>query len=401
MTDIGKVSGGNNFDGDEFKTQRKKDDIELNDISILYTTDKTEDKRSEFANSFSLVDVSQSQQGEKFLTSLKENKTALMGRLGLSDEQYDTLACVALGLASQETGMGEEKGYVSENTPGVRKWLRDRAKDWGIGGSASASSGVTQMKIYEFLNEQGKMTPELQQVLKDFGITANSKSQNNLYNNPDKAAIATIVVLKSINDNYDDYTAMLSDAHKQMEDEITESPEQLPILEAKGHEVLNNILEVYRNAPDDQKIEIRNGLKMWLLAQNGSKKGQRGVDKGYNEEENLTKFNKILQNNDPNFEPLTEETLHYIRYALTGEGQAMTPVEYMAYGWNKGTVGTGMQLDRTLADKVGTILYDPEEFDYDQFTTNVSMLAEKYANQSLGYGSLEDMNNAFLEDFDW
>ena len=319
----------------------------------------------------------------------------------MSDNEYDSLACVAMALASQETGMGKERGYVKENTPGISKWFRDTAKNLGIGGNTSESSGLTQMKIYEFLNEPGKMTPELQQALKDFGITAKSKTNNNLFDNPDKAAIATIIVLKSINDNYDNYTDMLKEAHNQMAQEIAVSPEQLDILEAKGHEVLNDILQVYKNAPDNQKIEIRNAFKMWLLAQNGSKKGQRGVDKGYNEEQNLEKFNLILQKNNPDFEPLTEETLHYIRYALTGEGQAMTPVEYMAYGWNKGTTGTGMQLDRTLADKVGTILYDPEEFDYDQFTTNVSMLAEKYGNQSLGYGSLDDMNNAFLEDFDW
>ena len=139
---------------------------------------------------------------------------------------------------------------------------------------------------------------------------------------------------------------------------------------------------------------------MWLLAKNGSKTGDK-VDKGYNEEENLNKLNSILSNNSENFEPITEEELHFIRYALTAEGKEMSPVEYMAYGWNKGTEGTGMQLDRTLADKVGTILYNPEDFDYDQFTTNVATLAEKYANQSVGENSLDIMNDALLDDFEW
>ena len=400
MTDIGKIGSGN-YNPEEIKHNYKKDDIELEDISILYTTKKTEDQRGEFDTAFSLVNVTQSSQGEKFINSLKNNKTELMDRLNLTDEQYDSLACVSLGLASQETGMGEETEYVNENSPSIGKWFRDTAKNLGLGDGSSASSGITQMKIYEFLNDSTRLAPELQQILKDYGVVANGKADNNLFDNPDKAAVATMVVLKSINDNYDNYTNMLKSSHEKIAEEIAESPEKLAELEAQGHDVLNNILGVYKNATDSQKIEIRNGLKMWLLAQNGSTKGQRGVDRGYNEEENLETLNKILKNNDPNFEPLTEETLHYIRYALTGEGQQMTPIEYMAYGWNKGTGATGMQLDRTLADKVGTILFDPEEFDYDQFTTNVSMLAEKYGNQSLGQGSLDKMNEALLEDFDW
>ena len=61
----------------------------------------------------------------------------------------------------------------------------------------------------------------------------------------------------------------------------------------------------------------------------------------------------------------------------------MNMTEYCAYAWNKGTGETGMQLDRLLADKIGTILYNPEDFDYDQFTVNVSTLAFMYANQTL------------------
>ena len=60
----------------------------------------------------------------------------------------------------------------------------------------------------------------------------------------------------------------------------------------------------------------------------------------------------------------------------------MNMTEYCAYAWNKGTGTTGMQLDRLLADKIGTILSNPEDFDYDQFTVNVASLAEKYASQS-------------------
>ena len=71
----------------------------------------------------------------------------------------------------------------------------------------------------------------------------------------------------------------------------------------------------------------------------------------------------------------------------------MNHIEYMAYGWNKGTGATGMQLDRMLAEKVGTIMQNPEDLDYDQFTTNVATMAARYANQSVGY-----MASAILDD---
>ena len=64
----------------------------------------------------------------------------------------------------------------------------------------------------------------------------------------------------------------------------------------------------------------------------------------------------------------------------------MNKTEYCAYAWNKGTGKTGMQLDRLLADKVGTILSNPEDFDYDQFTVNVSTLAFMYSNQAINSG---------------
>ena len=52
-----------------------------------------------------------------------------------------------------------------------------------------------------------------------------------------------------------------------------------------------------------------------------------------------------------------------------------------------------MQTDRMLAEKIGTILATPEDFDYDQFTVNVMTLAAKYANQSVSNG-LEAINEA-------
>ena len=154
---------------------------------------------------------------------------------------------------------------------------------------------------------------------------------------------------------------------------------------------------MYKGASDSQKIEIRETFKQWLLSTNGSKIGDKGVDDEYNEEVQLNKLNELLANNSADFK-LEEDSLHFIRYALTADGQEMNTAEYCAYGWNKGTGATGMQLDRMLAEKIGTILYNPEDFDYDQFTTNVSMLADKYAEQSIGSNGIETINNSFIDE---
>lgn len=387
---------GSNLNQNEIKTKYEKDDIDLEDISILYTTEKVEKDRSTFSETFKEVSLNNSKEGEKFLSGLKENKDSLCEELGLTSEQYDSLACIALALASQETGMGEETGYDSENT-GIGKFFRGIAKKFDVWrGGASASSGLTQMKIYDFLNSD-KLTDEQKDILKSHGIEANSVSDDNLYNNPDKAAIATMVVLTSIYENYDDYKEVLSSEHQKIGESITDDPSELEGIEARGNELLDNIYEVYKGASDSQKIEIRETFKQWFLSTNGSKVGDKGVDDEYNEEVQLNKLNELLADNSADFK-LEEDSLHFIRYALTAEGQEMNVAEYCAYGWNKGTGETGMQLDRMLAEKIGTILYNPEDFDYDQFTTNVAMLADKYAEQSIGSDGIEAINDSFIDE---
>ncbi|HIS89667.1 TPA: hypothetical protein IAA87_09655 [Candidatus Avigastranaerophilus faecigallinarum] len=394
--EINDCSIGSSYNPNEIKTKYEKDDIDLEDISILYTTEKVEKDRTTFSESFNEVLLDSSEQGAKFLSGLKENKDSLCSELGLTSEQYDSLACVALALASQETGMGEEKGYESENT-GIGKFIRGIAKQIDVWrGGASASSGLTQMKIYDFLNGD-KLTDEQKDILTRYGIEANGVAKDNLYANPDKAAIATMVVLTSIYENYDDYKEVLSTEHQKIGESITDDPSKLAEIEARGNELLDDIYEVYKGASDSQKIEIRETFKQWLLSTNGSKIGDKGVDDEYNEEVQLNKLNELLANNSADFK-LEEDSLHFIRYALTADGQEMNTAEYCAYGWNKGTGATGMQLDRMLAEKIGTILYNPEDFDYDQFTTNVSMLADKYAEQSIGSNGIETINNSFIDE---
>ena len=346
----------------------------------MYTTDKKEEDRTTFEETFNNVYVNDSGQGQKFLSGLIDNKENLMKELGLTEDQYDSLACTALALASQETGMGQEEGYNEENK-GIGKFFRGVLKQIDVlRGGASASSGLTQMKIYDFINDPTKLSEEQKNILKEYGITADGVAKNNLYDNPDKAAIATMVVLKSLTEKYDDYKEVLSTENQKLEDKLGITSEaEKEELKAKGNDLLAQISKAYENNGDDKKkSNIRTAFKEWLLAKNDTKKGDK-VDKEYNEEIQLEELNKLLGGSPK----LETSDIDLIRYALTSNGSEMNMTEYCAYAWNKGTGETGMQLDRLLADKIGTILANPEDFDYDQFTVNVSTLASKYANQTV------------------
>ncbi len=378
MTNINGFSSFE-YSQNDIKTNYEKNDIELEDISILYTTEKQEDERTTFEETFNKVFAADAEDGQKFLNGLIENKASLMKDLGLTDDQYDSLACISLALASQETGMGYENGYNEENS-GLGGIIRKFGKwvDTKILGGTSASSGMTQMKIYDFLNEPNKLSEKQCNILKEYGITADGVATNNLYSEPDKAAIATMVALTAIAEHYDDYKEVLSSENKNLEQKLNlNSDEEKASAKEKGDNIIFNISGTYENASDKQKAEIRRTFKQWLLSINESKKGNK-VDDNYNEEIQLENLNKLLGGNPK----LNSNDLDYIRYTLTSDGAEMNITEYCAYAWNKGTGETGMQLDRLLADKIGTILSNPEDFDYDQFTVNVSTLAEMYANQS-------------------
>lgn len=376
MSGINGIGSNSGYSPEKIEKKSGENEIELSDISILYTTEKTEDERTSFEQTYKETYLDENSQGAKFLKGLTQHKEFLAETLGLTDEQYDSLACVALALASQETGMGDEDGYDSENT-GVGGFVRRLAKwfDVNVMGGTSASSGLTQMKIYDFLNSDS-LTQEQKDILKEIGVQAKGVATNNLYSEPDKAAAATIVVLTSIIDKYDDYTSVLENEHYALASVLNDNLTEEERIE-KGMGILSSISEVYQNASESTKVEIRSTFKQWLLSKNGSKKSDGG-DKKYNEEVQLGKLNDLLGG----FE-LSQDDLNYIRYALTSNGQEMNMTEYCAYAWNKGTGTTGMQLDRLLADKIGTILSNPEDFDYDQFTVNVSTLTQKYIAQSI------------------
>lgn len=379
MSGINGVGGNGNLYHSNFEEQLRAKDIDLDDISILYTTTQTEDKRSTFDKTYNNTPVEQSTQGAKFLQGLKDNKETLAADLGLESEQYDKLACIALALASQETGMGDEKGYVDENTGFGREWRRFmKWADVNIFGGASASSGLTQMKIYDFMNSD-KLTQSQKNVMTKYGIDVDGVATNNLYKEPDKAAVATMVVLKSLVDNYSVYTDKMAEEHGKLQfnDGLTEE-ERIE----KGDDILMDVSMLYETSDTQTRVQIRSKFKQWLLSTPGNK------DKEYNEAEQLKQLNQLLGKGKPPMQ-LQQSDLDYIRYTLTAPNRGLTTTEYCAYAWNKGTGSSGMQMDRILADQIGIILSNPEDFDYDQFTVNVASLAAKYANQSVGeYGML-------------
>ncbi len=368
----------------------KKDVVDTEKIDTIFTTKQIETKRGEFSESFKEndIDSKNSKEGKKFLDGLNNNKASLSKDLGLSDDEYDSFACVAMALASQETGMGLEDGIG-----------KDKDGNWIIGykshgnplyevakkaiGDSSASSGLTQIKIYEYLQNGSS---EMKGLLEKYGITAESETKNNL-NEPDKAVIATMIYLADLAKNsYSEYEDLIRTEHQNVRSELDPSLTDEECLE-KGEDIINSIKNVYEEIDDNKKEDVRTTLKQWLLGLPGYN------DDRYNEEKQLVKLNEQLKDYGVN---IKQSDLDYIRYYLTDEKQDASPIEYLAYAWNKGTGETGMKLDRILADKIGVIFSNPERFDYDQFTVNIEELTDLYGQQA---GSDIDEINDLIDNY--
>lgn len=399
------MSGINRINGDynNQPIQDKNANINLEDIDFLFSTILEEENRTDFDSTFketAVVESDSSSQGKKFLQGLIDNKEKIMTSLGITEEQYDVLACTALGLASQETGMGEEEGYVKENT-GTSKLLRNLGKliQMVINPSGSASSGLTQMKINDFMKGD-KLTDEQKSLIKELGVSTSWINKNNLFENPDKAAAATVVVLYSIYQTYDEYITGLQNEHLDLRNSIIDNSSLIDDLEKRSKEYLDNVLDFYNELPENEKEEFRTAFKYWILSVNGSKEKDlkrkpSDEDILYNEESQLNKLNEIFERHNSGIK-LEEDSIQYIRYALTSEGQEMNLIQYLAYGWNKGTSGTGLQLDRLLSGRIMNLFPAPEDFTLEQYSYNVPILAEKYAEQSVDDYSLEQMHNVFF-----
>ncbi len=372
----------------------KKDDFEVEKIDTIFTTEKEEFSRKDFEETFDEKDINdkKSEQGKKFHEGLTKNKSSLMKDLGLSDDEYDSLACIAMALASQETGMGLEKGYEAENTNGnVKKILRDKsieAKDKINSSQPSASSGLTQIKIHDYMEN-----PEIKETLKKYGIASENKVNNNLYSEPDKAAVATMVILADIAKNsYPKYENALEEAHQKIRTTLDPNLTDEQCLK-KGENALKMLEEVYNYSPylsDEQsRKDIGQILTNWLLSVDDSVPDEKFCNSKiykeygvlYCESVNLKILNSVI--GTYGYE-LKQEDLNYIRYALSTDKYKLNPVECLAYTWHYGedaAFDTSVK-DRMLAEKTSVMFTETGKSCNERYTGTVEELTDLYGQQA-------------------
>ena len=352
-----------------------------------------------------------------------------MERLGLDSESYDALACMALAIASQETGLGYETEYLRENQTldeidsmhDVGDFIYTNArKTWkGLPFGDSASSGITQLKLYDQIKELKEIEKKENHnfytgTLKQYGIKTNwllGKGYDNLAANPEKSAVATMVVLKTILDNYYEnvdgdsnqgYLDTMNAKYDSMEKEFAEKGEAPQEALEKGFDSLAGIYNHYQSADEDTKLAIRTALKGVFMASDNTTYENRYNANGdyvkedeYIEEDQIKKLQEALGGNVE----FNQEDVNYIRFAMCSKIGQMDPAEYCAYAWNHGTHTTGMQVDRLISQKLGIIFSNPEDFDYNQYTANVTTIASHYANQITENDDGYFMINDALEDY--
>ncbi len=372
----------------------KKDDFEVEKINTIFTTEKPETEREKFNNTFNEtnIDDENSLQGKMFLEGLNKNKAGLMKDLGLSDNEYDSLACVAMALASQETGMGLEKGYKAENTDGnIEKILRDKAIEAGDkirSSQPSASSGLTQIKIHDYMEN-----PEIKETLEKYGIVSENKVSNNLYSEPDKAAVATMVILADIAKNsYSKYENALEEVHQKIRTtlDLNLTDEQCV---KKGENALKILEDVYNYSPYLSDEQSRKGigqiLTNWLLSVDDSVPDEKFCNSKiykeygvlYCESVNLKILNSVI--GTYGYE-LKQEDLNYIRYALSTDKYKLNPVECLAYTWHYGedaAFDTSAK-DSMFAEKTSVMFTETGKSCNKRYTGIVEELTDLYGQQA-------------------
>ena len=373
----------------------KKDNFEVEKIDTIFTTEKEEFSRKDFEETFDEKDINdkKSEQGKKFHEGLTKNKSSLMKDLGLSDDEYDSLACIAMALASQETGMGLEKGYKAENTDGnIEKILRDKAIEAGdkiSSSQPSASSGLTQIKIHDYMEN-----PEIKETLEKYGIVSENKVRNNLYSEPDKAAVATMVILADIAKNsYSKYENALEEVHQKIRTTLDPNLTDEQCVK-KGENALKILEDVYNKCTidDSGKFSRTNTgqiLTNWLLSVDDSVPDEKFCNSKiykeygvlYCESVNLQILNTVI--GTYGYE-LKQEDLNYIRYALSTDKYKLNPVECLAYTWHYGedvAFDTSTK-DRMLAEKTSVMFTETGKSCDRRYTGIVEELTDLYGQQA-------------------
>ncbi len=126
-----------------------------------------------------------------FIKSLEHNKELLKKDLNLSEEEYIELAQVSLVIIEAETKSGLDKKFSAK--------VRSCLKRFNVFAKYEAPSlGISNLKMSNFDNSPYK------KLLPKYGISYDKKTglSPDIENNDKKAAIATIIRLKEIKDDY-------------------------------------------------------------------------------------------------------------------------------------------------------------------------------------------------------
>lgn len=393
-------NGGNSLPWEKPREYTQPVSANVDGIDNLYLTSQTEEERTTFSETFPeknqySTHISSQQASAKrqidaheFWDALcdfrednpKKGVMSLRDRLELSDDEYDSLACIALGIATQETGMGWENEYKNEQD-GIDGLIR-KLGIIGIG-EHSASSGMTQIKIYDQIKELDTWDKG---ILAEYGIKTSSgilgKGFDNL-NDARKSAVSTMVILKNIMDNYDNYQANMNERHNEIAQQFEDKGINSQAAQETGFNYMSQIYNYFQNATPDEQMQIKDSMAGLFLAENGTTlENPSNQGKEYTEEYQLNKLNEALGKNGN----IPLEAIEYIRLAMTSEDAQLDATEYCAYAWNKGVGATGMQPDRAIAEKMGIIFSNSEILGKNQYdyAANVVNYAIRYANQTTG-----------------
>ncbi len=127
---------------------------------------------------------------QKFLKALEQNKASLIHDLGITSEEYDSLASLAMGIAEQETHFipGGATHYLDTNgkSHGSRRAVAKQVANEV--GYKILSKGVMQLRYSENFNANN---PKTKRLAEKYGI----RSADDYANDMEKSAIATILAL--------------------------------------------------------------------------------------------------------------------------------------------------------------------------------------------------------------
>lgn len=169
-----------------------------------------------------------------FVKTLKTEKKELMQKLNIDNDTYNNLSMISLGIVGQETEYGESFKYkIKENYPDTVSVVKSI-----VGNNSYNSKGLTQMKIKSYTDVATK------KLLAEYGITEDNLS------NPEKSALATIIVLASM------YKNELPGLQEKLEKQKIDKMDALLYLwNGKKKEITNN------TATPNKNIYIRNVKK--------------------------------------------------------------------------------------------------------------------------------------------